>query len=468
VTKNLKNNRQDVFEDAVLAALDLPEFFGTRRSTPGAVLLAALSGGADSTAMAAALGALRKRAAGFFVHAVHVNHGIRSAEECSADAEAVSALCASLDIPLTVATVPPGRIAAYARRYGTGIEAGARRFRLNALKEEARKLGAAGILLAHTADDRLENIIMAFLRGSGPSGLGSLSACAVQTNGSFPVLRPLLSRTRKDVLEYLEARNISYRSDASNRDERFFRNRVRLRLIPLLDGFFPHWREPLKRLGETQAMTAAFMAVEAAERLSWSGAGTSLSLPAEKFFSQPEIIREEALFQALDRLAFRVQHNTGDSGDDLRKPRRDVLRSFARGILKSADLGRYRLMYSGDGITPHITLQWKEKPLYERGFSVLIKSPGIYKLETLTLTVLTKEPFPAYPAEPKQSFTGEGSPQGTISFFAGFPLAVYTCREKTAAEDKEGRAALIAREGLVWKRESGTGTAYVTVIPREG
>lgn len=424
----------------------------------------ALSGGADSTAMAAALSSLRDAGtsgsgaggeAAFSLYALHVNHGIRGAEECGADAEAVSALCASLRIPLTVARAAPGAIAAYARRYGTGVEAAARRFRRRFLREEARRIGAAGIFVAHTAGDRLETILMALLRGSGPAGIGALSGSAVRTNGGFPVRRPLLSLTRAEVLGYLEARNIPYRSDPSNMDGRFFRNRIRLTLIPFLDDFFPRWRAPLGRLGETQAMTAAFLSGEAAERLPWTETEAGLSLRGEEFFSQPEILREEALFRALDRLACK----TRKEGD--KNPRRDVLRSFVRGAVKAADLGKYRLVYSR-GI---VSLKRKESP-HERGFSVLIKSPGVYKLEALTLTAFEK-PVPAKPP-----FPGEGSPRDTAGFFAGFPLAVYGRRGKIIAEDRQGKAAQMTRQGLVWKRTSpvsaGAGMAYITVIPGEG
>ncbi|MDR1306808.1 MAG: tRNA lysidine(34) synthetase TilS [Treponema sp.] len=459
MTKNLKSNprafKPDLFEAAVFAGLE------PWLKTGGRALLA-LSGGADSTAMAAALSSLRDAGtsgsgagkAALSLYALHVNHGIRGAEECAADAEAVSALCASLHIPLAVASAPPGAIAAYARRYGTGVEAAARRFRRRFLREEAQKIGAAGIFTAHTAGDRLETILMALLRGSGPAGIGALSGSSVRTNGGFPVQRPLLSLTRAEVLGYLEARNIPYRSDPSNMDGRFFRNRIRLTLIPFLDGFFPRWREPLGRLGETQAMTAAFLSGEAAERLPWTETDAGLSLPGERFFSQPEILREEALFRALDCLAAKTR------GEGDKNPRRDVLRSFVRGAVKAADLGKYRLVHSRGSVS------LKRKPPHERGFSVLIKSPGVYKLEALTLTAF-EEPVPVKPP-----FPGKGSLQDTAGFFAGLPLAVYERRGKIIAEDRQGKAAQMTRQGLVWKRTSpvfaGTGMAYITVIPGEG
>jgi tRNA(Ile)-lysidine synthase len=399
------------------------------------VFLAALSGGADSTAMAAALAAIRDVPAGgsgtspFTLYALHVNHGIRRAEECQADAEAVSALCLSLNIPLKITNIAPGTIEAYARSGGTGIEGAARYFRHTALREEARHIGAQAILIAHTLDDRLENILMAFLRGAGPAGLGAMGAA----NKKFSIRRPLIELSRADVLAYLAERKLSYRTDTSNGDERFLRNKVRLTLVPFLDQNFPRWREPVRRLGETQALTAAFLEDEAEKRLPWKKKrlGTGSSLEAETFFFQPEIIREEALFQALDKLVC--------SGDALhKKPRREVLRSFVRGRTAVLDLGNCRLENGGG----HITLNPAEKPCFEQGFSVLIKSPGVYKLESLTVKAFELH------ADSCQEETG---------FFAEYPLVLRSRKGQILAEDKLGRAAVLAPSGLVWKRESSAG-----------
>ncbi|MDR1469822.1 MAG: tRNA lysidine(34) synthetase TilS, partial [Spirochaetaceae bacterium] len=155
---------------------------------PGdATLLAAVSGGADSTAMLASCASLRERAfckkGG--LRAVYVDHGLRPVEECAGDAEAVRALCDDRGVGCTVATVGRGRIEAWARETGSGIEAAARHFRYEALRCEAERVGADFILVAHTRDDARETALMRFLRGSGPRGLALMPRFAPVPGAGF-------------------------------------------------------------------------------------------------------------------------------------------------------------------------------------------------------------------------------------------------------------------------------------------
>jgi tRNA(Ile)-lysidine synthase len=385
------------------------------------VFLAALSGGADSTAMAAALAALRdapsQGGAPFVLHALHVNHHIRRAEECAADQGAVSSLCISLNIPFTVSSLAPGLVEAYGRERGTGIEGAARHFRHAALQKEADRVGAGWILMAHTADDQIENILMAFLKGSGPQGLGGLRP----VNKKYRIKRPLLLLSRADVLAYLEERGLSYRTDSSNADEKFLRNRIRLRLIPLLDRYFPHWRGPVKMLGETQRMVETLLREETEKRLSWEALGGEFRLGTEDFFSQPQILREAALFTAVDLL-----------GAGTKNPRLKTLRGFARGDYTAADLGSSCL----ENRNGSIRVTKKVQSPGEGGFSVLIKKPGPYKLETLTVR--------AFETPPAGEKTG---------FFAEYPVVLRSWGTAVLAEDRRGMAAMIKRNGLAWKRE---------------
>jgi tRNA(Ile)-lysidine synthase len=211
--------------------------------------------------MLAGLCSLRKQG-GFVLRCMHVNHGIRSPAENSADEEAVKALCAALGVPCTVARLRQGLIAQKARLWGEGLEAAARKFRHTVLRREALKRGASRILIAHTRDDSLEKILMSMLRGGGPAALAGMP----REKGR--ILRPLISLTRSQVLDYLVARGLGYCSDSTNADTAYLRNRVRLALIPLLDDRFPGWRKALFQLGKTQALIAAALDA-AAGGLSW-------------------------------------------------------------------------------------------------------------------------------------------------------------------------------------------------------
>jgi tRNA(Ile)-lysidine synthase len=160
------------FEDAVAAALEESPSMakpGGGKPESGAsgrpLYLAAVSGGADSVALLAALVALRELSPGFALRCVHVEHGIRAEAESRGDAEFVRSLCAEFRVPCRVVSVKPGRVAEAARRRGVGMEAAARLYRHRAWHREADRLeaqspaGAAGrgpvrILVAHTSDDQ--------------------------------------------------------------------------------------------------------------------------------------------------------------------------------------------------------------------------------------------------------------------------------------------------------------------------
>jgi tRNA(Ile)-lysidine synthase len=400
----------------------------------GTLFLAAVSGGADSTAMLAALAALRDRsgpnraanagfagtldavpAGAFALRCLHVEHGIRPAAESRGDARAVRCLCADLGIPCRVISIAPGRIVRTAKARGIGIEAAARLFRHGAWNREARRTGAAAILVAHTRDDLLETALMRFLRGSGPAGL------AAMPRSRGPILRPILDRSRAEVLAYLADRGIPYRTDSTNADPVFLRNRIRHRLIPCLDEFFPQWRQTLPELAETQRMAADFLAGEAAARLPWEwtpsgSAPDRCSLNAYDFFAQPPIIREEALFAALDRIK-------GRGGETVlgRQPRRRSIRLFTGEPLSTLDLG-FAVLKQDQG---RVIVSQSPRKEGETGFSLLIKGPGVYKLKGLTIRAFG---VPLTGVSSVHGMPGDvpstGGTPSASGFFAGLPLVL--------------------------------------------
>jgi tRNA(Ile)-lysidine synthase len=301
--------------------------------------------------MLAALAAVRDRAvhgtAAFELHCIHIEHGIRPAAESQGDAAFVSSLCEKLRVPCRVVSIAPGKVAAEAKERGIGIEAAARRYRRRAWFREVARLSAlqleaaghkpARVLTAHTADDMRETVLMRLLRGAGPSGLAAMPVSRGR------ILRPLISLSRRDVLDYLSEKNISWREDSTNTDTRFLRNRVRRCLIPLLEESFPSWRGGITALAQTQSLIASFIQGEAASRVQWQPAPQSLSTDAETFFAQPPIIREEALFQGIDQLlpAARTSHTI----------RRKNIHRFCKGGITAIDLGSLRLRKNAHQIT---------------------------------------------------------------------------------------------------------------------
>ncbi|MCL2600392.1 MAG: tRNA lysidine(34) synthetase TilS [Treponema sp.] len=404
----------DSFESAVAAALE---------NIPSkTVYLAAVSGGADSVAMLVAL-AFARESRDFDLRCIHVEHGIRDGAESRGDAVFVRSLCEKLCLPCRVFSVKPGKVVETAGKRGIGIEAAARLYRHRAWSKEASALEAAGrgpvrVLVAHTADDLLETVLMRVLRGVGPSGLAAMPASRGR------VLRPLLALGRRDVLSYLAQKGISWREDSTNSDTRYLRNRVRHRLVPLLSDDFPRWRTALSSLAQTQALAADFIVGEANRRIKWTPAPGTSDMPGgfapkaddvlctdeNGFFAQPAIVREEALFQGIDSLSATPALSCG--------VKRSNIRHFSRGNVAALDLGQVRLCRNGGTIT--ISRQKKDAGC-EYGFSLSVDRPGLYAFKGLTLEVKTDR---------------SGMEVGEDTFFALLPFVLRPAFRK----DRIGRA----------------------------
>ncbi|MDR2804013.1 MAG: tRNA lysidine(34) synthetase TilS [Treponema sp.] len=351
-------------------------------------LLVAVSGGADSTALLAALAAVGisgdDSCRRFRLNVLHINHALRG-NESRADAAAVEALCDRLGVASRIISAPDGFIEQESRRCGLGIEAAARDFRHGALREEAERLGARLILIAHTRNDMLENTLLRILRGAGPAGLAAMP----ERNGK--ILRPLIKLERGEICGYLRKCGIEWREDSSNNDERFLRNRVRCRLVPLLDEHFPDWRKAIATLSETQALTAEFLGAEASRRINWNEeVEGKLSCALSSFAAESQIIREESLFGAHDRIGGR--DNAANDGADVplpqpALPRRAAIRDFASKIADGCTSSATQTlggMIAESKNGKIIATPRKQKP-EEECVSILINKPGLYRLKNFSI-----------------------------------------------------------------------------------
>ena len=193
----------------------------------GDKVLVACSGGADSSALLAALMELREEY-GLRIAIAHFNHRLR--RSANDDERFVIRMAQKLRLPLYVRRED---IRAFAAKYGLNIEEAGRERRYKFLRETAGRIGATRIATAHTLSDQAETVLMRIIRGSGPTGLGGI---APSIDGL--IIRPLIEVERREVEAYLRARKIPYREDETNRDLRYQRNRVRRRLIPYLERNF--------------------------------------------------------------------------------------------------------------------------------------------------------------------------------------------------------------------------------------
>lgn len=189
-------------------------------------VVAAVSGGADSVAMLRGLHAIRQAGAGRLVVA-HFNHRLRGAES-DADEAFVSELAERLMLPAEI-----GAAAAAGDSAVMISEEAARQARYEFLEKTARRVGARFVVTAHTADDQAETILLRIARGTGIAGLAGMRRARELCPG-ISLLRPLLSFRRADTLAYLRDLGQEFRTDASNADLRFARNRLRQEVLPLL------------------------------------------------------------------------------------------------------------------------------------------------------------------------------------------------------------------------------------------
>jgi tRNA(Ile)-lysidine synthase len=191
------------------------EFFARSGIEPCSVI-AAVSGGADSTALLLALSGLREHR--FALAAAHVNHHLRGTES-DEDEQFVRELCRELGVPLHVSD---GTLDSALIRE-RGIEAAARAVRYERLSDIRRQTGARWIATAHQKNDQAETVLMRLLSGSGIAGLRGVHP--IREDG---FVRPLLEVTRDSIDDYLREHDITPRHDRSNDDLRFLRNRVRV------------------------------------------------------------------------------------------------------------------------------------------------------------------------------------------------------------------------------------------------
>lgn len=273
--------------------------------SPGAAVIAGVSGGPDSTALAHLLHGLQYKL-GFHLHLAHFNHRWRAS--AAADQRFVEALARRLNLPCTSvrASSPPSCKAAGRRGARTGsLEEEARLQRFDFFIRLAGKLNTRFVALGHTQDDLAETVLMRLLRGTGLSGMRAI--LPQRTIGGVHFLRPLLKIRKKEILEFLRRNQISYRIDPTNRRLRFLRNKVRLELLPLLEKEYnPNIRQLLCNLAETSAADYDYLEREAGrvfDRLVLSARPQkAVSLSPASWVKYPQALRRMVLRIAVERI----------------------------------------------------------------------------------------------------------------------------------------------------------------------
>ena len=264
---------------------------------PGGLIVLGVSGGADSVFLAQCLHKLRHKLS-LRMHIAHFNHRLR--RESGADQRFVQGLALELGVPVSVGS-REGRLKAPQLS-----EDAARRQRFTFFKKVAVKTNAQAVVLAHTADDLAETVLMRLLRGTGLYGLRGI--LARRQKEDIVYIRPLIGIDRRAIEGYLSRHKMLFRTDKTNARTVYLRNKVRLELLPYLERLNPQVRAVLADLAHTAVDDYAYLETQAMQRLKESvvSSGQTVKISIKKF---------TALHPSMRRMLVRLVYErlTGDT-----------------------------------------------------------------------------------------------------------------------------------------------------------
>ena len=293
----------------------------------GTLVIAGVSGGADSMTMLDILWKLRKQL-GFSLQAVHVNHGIRGAE-ADRDEKVVEDFCKEQGIPFRVYSYD---VPALSREWKMGHEETGRKVRQEAFaaeKSENRHKGYSRMVtaVAHNQNDLAETMVHHLARGTGLRGLASIKPVTDQ------VIRPLLCLDRKEIDNYVKERQIPFVVDSTNLEDDYTRNRIRRHILPLMEQEINE--KAIEHMAETAGILSqvdVFMEKQAESLLrQYARIQADRIFIEDKFFQKEEILQTYGIRQALSRIC-------GSSKDITSVHIHMVQKLYRSGTGKRADL----------------------------------------------------------------------------------------------------------------------------------
>lgn len=284
----------------------------------GGKYIVALSGGADSVSLLFVLKHLEHEL-GIGVEAAHCNFHLRGAESVR-DEEFCKQLCERLSVPLHLIHFDTQ---AYADLHRVSIEMAARDLRYGYFENLRRDIEAQDICVAHHRDDSVETVLLNLVRGTGLRGLRGIQP----RNGN--IIRPLLSLSREDIVQYLDALGESYVTDSTNLHNDVKRNKIRLDVMPLLRELNPSVSQSIfessLRVGEALKVFDEAMKRSIADVITpTSGCTCSgctcpkcTNQPVRKCTNQPLLVQQSLLHQ--QRCTLQANHPLTISIDRLKQ-----------------------------------------------------------------------------------------------------------------------------------------------------
>ena len=258
---------------------------------PGDKVLVAVSGGADSLALLYLLEQFSKEL-GYELFVAHLNHLARG-KESDEDASFVEKEANKLALPIFIDKID-------VKKSGLkfSFQESARILRYQFLEDVLMSIKGNKIALGHTADDRIETVLMNFLRGTGLRGLAGIP----EARGH--VVRPILSCTRSEIEGFLDGQNLIYRTDSSNNETKYLRNKIRHEVIPFLKTFNPDISGNLLGLAEIARGEEQWMSEKTRELYSQlvTPENGDLCFEITEFENQPLAMKRRLIRESFYRL----------------------------------------------------------------------------------------------------------------------------------------------------------------------
>ena len=257
-------------------------------------IIAAYSGGPDSTALISAL-------AGLSVHpvkltAAYFNHRLRPEPELSEEIEIIRRQSEALGVKLYIGEAGENEIKSRAVESGLSLEEAARNARYSFLFSLRDQICADYIAVGHNADDNAETMLMRFLQNGGTSGLSGIP----EKRGAL--IRPLYRADRETIEEYIRAEKLLCSLDKTNMETDFLRNRIRHEIIPVIKDVFPEFKRNMASLSEKLRADERFIMHETKNRIVWAQNGIKYQTSLENFNKQPLSVKMRSIFTVFNSM----------------------------------------------------------------------------------------------------------------------------------------------------------------------
>ncbi|MFH1593783.1 MAG: tRNA lysidine(34) synthetase TilS [Candidatus Omnitrophota bacterium] len=313
------------FREEILRTIDHYDMFKA-----GERVLVGVSGGPDSVCLLHVLSDLEEKL-GIHLFVAHLDHGMRG-KDSREDAKFVKDLADKMRVRSIL-----GRISKSRADSKLSPEENLRMSRYSFFARAAREVRAGVIVTAHTLDDQAETVLMRIIKGASLKGVVGIHP--VRIEGKLRLVRPLVEIEKVSVLEYLKERGIPYRIDRTNAEDKFFRNKIRNRVLPYLGKLNPRIKRALFNLAESLREDFEFIELEKRRRMSIKRGKRSQNLLLKDLLLQPKAMQKELVRETLKLLGANIKKLSYRHWKDVDT----LLRKKAKG--KSIDLpGKVRVV----------------------------------------------------------------------------------------------------------------------------